>query len=86
MQYANGPGGSTASNAAGKGWHFTAFGTGNRLGAVSGSGYRFGKPAVETPVCVWSLNGSRKHYQAISFNDETQTGVSAAGASTPKWR
>ena len=39
--------------------------------AVSGLVYRFGKHAVETHICVWSLNGPRKYYQAISFNDET---------------
>ena len=46
--------------------------------------YRFSKLAVETHICVWSLNGSRKYYQAISFNDETQICVSTACTPTPK--
>ena len=52
--------------------------------AVSRLVYRFGKHAVETPICVSSLNGSRKYYQAISSNDETQIGVSTACTPTPK--
>ena len=52
--------------------------------AFSGLVYRVGKLAVETHICVWSLNGSHKYYQAISFNDETQICVSIACTSTPK--
>ena len=46
--------------------------------------YRFGELAVETHICVWSLNCSREYYQAISINDETQICVSTACTSTPE--
>ena len=52
--------------------------------AVSELVYRFGKHAVETHICVWSLNGSRKYYQAILFNDETQICASTACTPTPE--
>ena len=58
-------------------------GMGEATRAGWGLGYRVGTLAVEPPICVWSLHGSRQCYQAISFNDGTQIGSSTAGPSTP---
>jgi hypothetical protein len=50
-------------------WSYESFYAEKLSRAVSGLVYRFGKHAIETRTCVSSLNGLRKYYQAISFND-----------------